>query len=89
MSIHSDDDIAAGAVGLLLTLVYFVGFTALEIWIIYQGCTGGMELWVALVIAASLLILLKFLYVLFLVAATAAAAIIAIPIVCFFGLFSK
>lgn len=89
MSRHSDDDIVAGAIAMLLTLGFFIAFAILEIWLIYQGCTGGMELWVALVIAAALLILLKFLYVLFLVAATAAAAIIAIPIVCFFGLFSK
>lgn len=89
MSRHSDDNVVAGAIAMLLTLGFFIAFAVLEIWLIYQGCTGGMELWVALVIAAALLVLLKFLYVLFLVGATAAAAIIAIPIVCFFGLFSK
>lgn len=88
MSRHSDDDVAAGALGFLFTAIFFIGFAILEIWLIYQGCTGGMELWVALVIAASLLVLSKFLLVLFLLGALALVGIIAIPIACIAGLFS-
>ena len=88
MSRASDDDIISGALGVLFTAIFFIGFAILEIWLIYQGCTGGMELWVALVIAASLLVLSKFLLVLFLLGVLALVAIIAIPVACIAGLLS-
>ena len=88
MSRHSDDDAIAGAVGLLFTAIFYIAFAILEIWLIYQGCTGGMELWVALVIAAALLVLSKFLCALFLLGVLALVAIIGIPVACIAGLLS-
>ena len=64
MSYNNDKlpEAITGFLFVVLSVIYGIAFVALEIWLIYQGCTGGMELWVALVIAAALLVLVKFIY---------------------------
>lgn len=53
---------AIALITMLFTFVYIIAFIALEIWLVYQGCTGGMELWIALGIAAALLVLSKVIF---------------------------
>lgn len=65
MSRYNSEKLSESVIALitmLFTFVYIIAFIALEIWLVYQGCTGGMELWIALVIAAALLVLSKIIF---------------------------
>lgn len=88
MSLAPDDDgefidVAA----YLFTLVYIIAAVAIEIWLIYQGIIGDMELWKALVVAASILVLSPFIYVILFIAVMLAVLGVAITLLFFDELF--
>lgn len=88
MSLAPDDDgefidIAA----YLFTFVYIIAAVAIEIWLIYQGIIGDMELWKALVVAASILVLSPFIYVILFIAVMLAVLGVAITLLFFDELF--